>query len=1491
MRRLSVLCLSALIMWGALPTAEAQNANPLQQFFQNLFRGPVAEEDAGENPDAEVEAPENENRYERTTTDPVDALVPHDGAMAKLLRRAWRLVDEEQWDDARELLTYILEKSENSVVRLRNGKIQSVALEANRLLNRLPEEVQEDFRTQYGGLAESLLEQARDEARPDLAILVADRFLQTEAGQKAANFAGTCHLDRGEAGLAMLYFDRLMEVESPITKTDHFQLKVAQALLVMGKTKEARQVLNGITGEFSEHHGKLLAQVESGELVATNYADRHVEQWRNVSGNATRNGQAEAVEPLLLKRWNYPLSFSGSLNSRLEQLTADLIDQKHAPIPTFEPVTLGNLIAFRTLRGVSVLDARSGALVWETDATNSVESILEDPQASGHSRSVEQFKVLQRNILANMNSASADRNPLACLLYRDATYGSLSTDGTRLFVLEDHAALSHQGRIGRWNQNAGSKSDALGRDWSSNVLSAYQGQTGQVLWRVGGPKVESAFAGPLTGCYFMGPPLSKGDSLYVIGEKNNEIRLYGLDARTGGVLWSVLLAYSDQNISVDYVRRWWSTPVAAGAGVLICPTTVGWLVAVDTTGHRVLWTQRCVPESEGNSFSRRQRVTDMPDFNDRWVPAPPLIAGNRVVYSPSEESQLFCFDLYTGRKLWDINKGNLVAVCGQTDETVLLLGRDQVTAVKLSDGQTAWRTSIPEKHQPPVGLGLIAGNRLLVPLHGETLWSVNVDSGKVANKFLMLDSDTPLGRLFVQGGRLYSLSAAGLTAFEQRNLLVDEIAQRRKQDDHDLLAAFREAQLFHLDADLESALGILRRIDVSQLPRDVQDDYQQLLVSTLSQYISEAPAERVDLIDELRSLIQSSDGRLLADQLQLTAYIEAGQYRKAMTLGMSLLKAPDPARMVTVEHAQQVRLDLWVAGQIHDLWPLLDSAEQRDFSTEVLRYLQTAESEPIEEQVRRATLCSFHPESDRRLFEICKELITQNSPERAEPLLMRLAVDENPNTAARAEEELAQLERLARFTASASSVSQYDWGEFDVRVTRSGFGQPTNSISVMVENATGDYFGQHPMSVNTASGRLIIYESDGDTVKHVLPLRLSQQASNQRVSAVAVKHLLYLLYRDYVHCINPLTGERLWARQPHRKYQGTSRRNLGQLQYPSLQTPRSFESTRHLTRQAQTSGIMPIVNERYVCLQTHRRLEVIDALTGELMWSRDDLQPQNVVLGTTDVIYLFESNGSAVRTLRAVDGKELDGKLGESVGASGLAVTGPFVTLVDSGLQRGIFKGQGTSTRIVTFDSRNEEPVWTIPVAVTDQVGRIDDARVAVLHEGKEFKLIDLRQRVVNDFEDIPESMHEGRTRNLQALIMGDTLYFIVNKSGQGVAYFTADLPMVSVEGSIASLDITTGKLNWVSEASGFLPMVELERSPLLPFVNRQWKQKHGVNYWTTELEILDRKTGEQIIKTDVPNSSPLNPRTLIVDHKNQFVEIKSYNGNLRFERVTKGTD
>ena len=183
------------------------------------------------------------------------------------------------------------------------------------------------------------------------------------------------------------------------------------------------------------------------------------------------------------------------------------------------PLAVDDLIVMRTPQRLAAVDFQTGKRLWQVDQPDQP-SAPATPSQTADSRS----------------SAAAALNQR---LWLDKTYGSLSSDGHAVFVLEGFGVLPGPND----NRTALAQRFQNGMNAGSpyNVLSAYElrSRQGKRIWSV------SAFgedAAPPERPFFLGPPLPLDGQLYSLVEIRGEIRLVVLSPSNGKLLWSQSLA-------------------------------------------------------------------------------------------------------------------------------------------------------------------------------------------------------------------------------------------------------------------------------------------------------------------------------------------------------------------------------------------------------------------------------------------------------------------------------------------------------------------------------------------------------------------------------------------------------------------------------------------------------------------------------------------------------------------------------------------------------------------------------------------------------------------------------------------------------------------------------------------------------------------------------------------------------------------------------------
>ena len=222
----------------------------------------------------------------------------------------------------------------------------------------------------------------------------------------------------------------------------------------------------------------------------------------------------------------------------------------------------------RTATNVLAIDFNTGKRVWPSAAE-------EDPAEPRPNRFAGGF------IGRNNQSQPAQYGQR---IWDDGAYGTLSSDGSLVFVIEE-LPLGVGGPNQGWVMVGPGRSDPSNQS-ISNCLAAYDingdgkpGSGGKLIWQLGGRDSLRQ-----NDTFFLGPPLPLRGQLYVMAEIKDEMRLLALDGASGKLLWPQQLAMVESNGTQDLVlpaggriafldRRWRSdlSPPSAGCVVAVDP--------------------------------------------------------------------------------------------------------------------------------------------------------------------------------------------------------------------------------------------------------------------------------------------------------------------------------------------------------------------------------------------------------------------------------------------------------------------------------------------------------------------------------------------------------------------------------------------------------------------------------------------------------------------------------------------------------------------------------------------------------------------------------------------------------------------------------------------------------------------------------------------------------------------------------------------------------
>ena len=730
--------------------------------------------------------------------DPV--VLPANRKASNQIKAAHEYITAKDWDNAVKLLQRVLDEPEDSLleseVKDAQGNVtvlrSSARAEAERLLTTLPKQGLATYRVKMGGLALVALGKAR--ANPLLLDEVVRRYFLTDAGAEALTTTGVAELDRGHVEEAADRFRRLLQRPDldelpPLTL---FQAALAfHAANDAAREDQAVQTLGRRLGPAGLVIGGQAVSLDDvrKEIARWPAAAALSSDWPLFRGDRRRTGRADADVPLLeaRNRTRPRPAYDEVVKLLAPQAIPNQPTASVPPgLPGFVPLAVSGRLIYRGPDGLHGLDAETGREVWHSDSPLSLDSVLKDDQKKW------QF----RRWLGMYRGQPS-------LLDENALLGTLSSDGRRVFYVEDLPVPPHPQDLAEMQQGLKHWFSTAEENLYHNRLRAVDALTGAFRWEIGAWQKPGAAAPPgpveYADAFFLGAPLPVGRRLFALTERHQELNLLCIDADTGGLIWSQNLATTGEDLKYDAARRMHPVHLAYADGVLICPTNVGAVVAVDPLSHNLLWAhlyrdrKEAPPDGSVPTF-----VSDI--YESQWRGCAPIIRGDRVVFTAPDGDSIRCLNLRDGSLVWSVLRSDEdLYVAGVFEDPhpntppaagggegggakVLVVGKNSCRALGLAKGAEVW--GHPVVTGPPAGLGAASGNLYFLPLRSGDVFRIDVANPNFSTP-LEGQPDTLVGNLVFANGDLWSQTAADVTAFRRLGeglKRVDDLLVRNPRD-------------------------------------------------------------------------------------------------------------------------------------------------------------------------------------------------------------------------------------------------------------------------------------------------------------------------------------------------------------------------------------------------------------------------------------------------------------------------------------------------------------------------------------------------------------------------------------------------------------------------------------------------------------------------------------------------------------------------------------
>ncbi|MEC9003213.1 MAG: PQQ-binding-like beta-propeller repeat protein, partial [Planctomycetota bacterium] len=610
-------------------------------------------------------------------------------------------------------------------------------------------------------------------------------------------------------------------------------------------------------------------------------------------------------------------------------------------------------------------------------------------------------------------------------LWDDASYGQLSSDGQRVFVLWDLGYAKSNISSNVLIRPGGIQTRPPGAPKPYNRLASLDLKTqGSLQWIVGG--VDGEDEPRLAGAFFLGPPLPLNGQLYVLAEVKGEIRLVVLDTRTGQLRWTQQLAHVDtRTITLDSTRRLAGATPSFSDGVLVCPTSAGAVVAVDISTRSLLWGYQYQQQAPVNPrFGFRPSTTRSKKRNgERWADASVTIAQGKVLVTPVEGDDLICLDLLTGKSSWPTQKRDerLYVACVHQGK-VVMVGKESITAFTLADGKPAWSEPITLKKGMPSGRGFQSDDFYYLPTTGKQLLKIDLSKGEILQE---ITTSTVLGNLVCYRDEVISQTPRNLETYLQAARLREKVAARLEKDPQDSWALARRCELLLQDGKRLEALDSLRKC--YQLdPTDIA--MRSLLIDTILDLLREDFTTHQGLIAEARDLVEQPAEResflqLLAMGLQNSGDLEGSfqTYMSLWTLDLQSSATPQDERpLEKVSEDLHVRRDRWIQARIMQLLTKAEPAQRAKMEKTIQAHYDEAVASAKTQPLRNFIgFFGSHTLAEQAQLQLASQLIhadqiIDRELLEAELYLVRLKRSANESVVAGATARLARLLKLAR---------------------------------------------------------------------------------------------------------------------------------------------------------------------------------------------------------------------------------------------------------------------------------------------------------------------------------------------------------------------------------------------------------------------------------------------------------------------------------------------
>ena len=1432
-------------------------------------------------------------------------VVYRDRQQQLILNRARQVLNSGRIVEGLQFLQEVFDCSEDSQIWTgQPPRLVSLHQEAQRLLDSLGPDVWRVYQRRFGAQADRLIADAKRSGSPALFGDVVRRYYHTDAGFEAWCWRAARWMDRGEFESAARAWRLLLA--SPVHRnrvSENVILKAAVAHLWAGQVEQARKIIAdaqdgtiSVAGQPSSLRDWLANRPSSTPMQTGPVSP----DWLCPLGNERRNAAATGSVPFPQPEWVVPLADANHQDVRIRDWEREQIEQLVEPMAVASfPIAVNGQIIIRDHTGIRSVDVHTGRTLWRhvspvplTELCNQFESVFRPKQAA-----------FENAFVGN------------------ATLGTLASDGRYVYAidnipprldLDSKAAVGNRTSRGQKREEETSDSQRA-IPWNQLIalpitLPNEVQQTMRPAWIAGGRPDGTE---PLDGHRFLCAPLLVDGCVYAITESNRQLNLVVLDASDGRLLRAQGIALTEIPLDDEsqQFRQASTCSPSFAQGVVVCPTDLGVLVAVDTVTGCLLWSYYYGDLNKPlNPLSLRLAPPQPVPAHVGFLDLPQIHAG-RVVCLPRDSRDIHCVDLETGQALWRTPREDALYIGSVKSGHVILVGRAETRALAFDDGKELWSVSVGA----PSGRGVPIDDHYLIPLKSGRIASIDTRTGRDTNGTQfphriprLLEDDVqadrvsrgedvsptrkdtrnrtswPIpGNLVVHADQVLSLGAQSLVAFPQAEALLKRtLSHDRPVDvsqDKELLAAELELTLGRFD----SAEKRLTTLITSDSNTSTRAKTQSLLRQLYSIQLDDQPRDAgQEALERLGQLSVSAEDRSRYLIQKVRWQMNQGDHFDAVNSAREFASL-DSGFIVPLSDVSHhyVASSAWLADAVCRIRTHLSEDRLPELDRKVRQELQDAtESEDVDHLRRFVSLYASWPQGSTGRLALARRLIKDGGLLEAELLLLRDRAGSDVRTAALATEILVGLyDQTGSHAEAAQLLEELNSRFADVPLS---------------DGRTGDVFvAQFPKDSLAwqAYRRTLLPEWDVSRVvirerRLLLADRALIQAYGRfrRRYATPDEFPFQLMEHEFqedrrISVVDKTTGQvvghktipirnsfQFWAQTPVIGRCVVMGRPGGMqgLSLLDLETSAPVWNKTFIPLRRSDGVLRPgPVGPDFCVFQASQYLIALDPATGRLLWERSDLEPDSGLFAD-QLVGLFGDE----RVLVVLE--RLETEHGTTPYTVYRTATGEKIRqgrlAVDYGVPRRVFgrrlfyvENSRAGRRMCIWDPLNDRMEWEAPCPGRPVTTVTPENELVV---------------VVPDGRLIVRDVEEGRNRLELKLDREDLLglslvrafsdreryYFnLGNRPPQSqeksVHLFSNDvfLPLSQVEGELRAVDRSTGRVLW-SQSRPQQSYLNLAYAHL-PFLIARSRVREGGNRpsQSMAIEVVDARTGETLAYND----------------------------------------